>query len=118
MKFVWLHITFALLALSGTYTIRADEGCIDNSRHMQAEYDSNMNRVYDNKEYRRVPCACPCGKRYKLSPDRGRCMQCLHYHVPKPLNILWPEKEKNSIHAAPKKVVTYSRKKALLTKAN
>lgn len=114
MKYAWSPIIFAILIFSTSATW-ADQGCIDNSRHMQSIYDATLHREYDNKEYRRVWCTCPCAKRYKLSPDRGRCMQCLHYHIPQPFNILWPE---NSIHAPSKKVVAQARKHAVLTKPN
>ena len=90
-------IFIIFFTLISTRFLYADMYCIDNSRHMQVDYDDNGNRItpYDDKSYRHVFCTCPCGKRYKISPDRGRCMMCLHYRVPQPLKILWP---KNSPH--------------------
>jgi hypothetical protein len=92
----FLFISFIVLALTHC-ALYADMHCLDNSRHMEVVYDDNGNRItpYDDKAYRHVYCNCPCGKRYKISPDRGRCMMCLHYRVPQPLTIQWP---KNSPH--------------------
>lgn len=54
-------------------------GCMDNSHHLQQKYDS--------KEYHYVQCNCPCD-RYaavgKKAPSRNQCLECGHYHDPKP----------------------------------
>ena len=54
--------------------------CIDNSRHLATRYDY--------KEYHAVQCNCQCEKQYKISPDRGKCIKCHHYRVPRPFIII------------------------------
>jgi len=57
--------------------------CLDNSHHMEEKYDSGG--YYSVAKSKHGPCYCPCEKQYKLSPDRGKCWNCGHYRVPRPL---------------------------------
>lgn len=54
--------------------LNAQQDCLDNSYHLK--------QAYDNKNYHYVGCTCPCSE-YKNFTNRGQCMQCKHYHVPK-----------------------------------
>jgi len=65
----------ALLVLCiNIISLNAQQGCLDNSYHLKQKYD--------NKNYHYVACTCPCSQ-YQNFNNRGECMKCKHYHVPK-----------------------------------
>lgn len=76
-----LVLISALCTLSGI--IQPQGNCINNSTQLTA--------AYDHKNYHPVACTCPCDQ-YRAqglaSPDRNRCLQCLHYHDPQPFMFL------------------------------
>lgn len=84
--------------------------CMDNSWHLE--------KRYDDKEYHFVserpsgPCSCPCEKRYKQLSDRGKCIQCGHFHVPQPLVFVTPTQEQL---ASPTKEPAYLSKKSIFS---
>jgi len=74
--------------------LTAEPGCMDNSWHLQ--------RPFDDKDYHYVYCNCECTKRHKILADRGKCLQCGHYRIPKNFIIIDYE-DNDSVAAAPKK---------------
>lgn len=46
-----------------------------------------LKEAYDHKEYGPVACTCPCDNHKAqgfYSADRNKCLQCLHFHYPRP----------------------------------
>lgn len=54
-------------------TQQASTDCLDDRLHINE---------YGVCRYMPVCCSCPCW-RYKHSPDRNRCIECLHFRDPK-----------------------------------
>lgn len=80
MKFIQYLIILITSTLSITLLPRI--GCRDNSWHMEKQYDY--------KDDHAVACSCPC-------PDTiDRCIQCGHYHEPKPWIIIKTVNKKNA----------------------
>ena len=76
-----LFLLFTLLALPATITPQID--CLSNSKQLKESYD--------HKTYSPVSCTCPCDQ-YRAqglqSADRNKCLECLHYHDPRPFIFL------------------------------
>lgn len=76
-----LLLLSALLALPAT--LRPQIDCLSTTKQLKESYD--------HKEYSAIACSCPCDQ-YKArglqSADRNQCLQCMHYHYPRPFIFL------------------------------
>lgn len=66
--FFFMAFLFAACA-----SLDAKVGCMDNSYH--------LSEPFDNKDYHYVECNCPCKTQLD---ERNMCVECRHYHEPKP----------------------------------
>lgn len=80
-------VIYLLFIFSICYTIiKADEKCMDRSRHAYFCNDGAevcALRYHDDKKLHRVPCSCPCW-RYKTTK---KCVYCGHYRDPKDTSV-------------------------------
>ncbi len=76
MKFI--KVLFAALIFFSL--ANAEVGCMDNSWHLQKDFD--------DKDYHYVQCDCPCTKKHKILADRGICMKCKHFRIPKSISAM------------------------------
>ena len=74
MKRIINYCALFIFLLNCASILNAQQDCLDNSYHLQ--------QSYDHKNYHYVACTCSCSE-YQNFTNRGQCMQCLHYHVPK-----------------------------------
>ena len=119
MKRTLLLLT-TLLALPAT--IRPQIDCLSQSKQLKESYD--------HKEYGPVACTCPCDQ-YKAeglqSADRNKCLECLHYHYPRPFIFLsktpskptplWEKWHKDPRHLMRRLIAQYRMKKGRSTPA-
>jgi hypothetical protein len=80
-----LLIVVASFFLFSTQLIACPD-CLDNSWHLE--------RPFDNKEYHRVECNCPCRK---LNIARGECLDCGHFHFFPPQIIIKRQRPQNAL---------------------
>lgn len=65
------------------HLLHAKVGCLDNSWHLK--------KKYDHKTYHAVSCSCDCDAqkaRGLHAQNRDQCLECGHYHDPKPIVFL------------------------------
>ena len=80
-RYVWYFLLVNLILIIAHTSMKADMDCLDNSFHLDRSCGP------DFKKYHHVQCNCPCN-RYLRSFIKGRCEQCWHYRVPRPLEIV------------------------------
>jgi hypothetical protein len=74
-------LLFTLLALPTALIPQID--CLSKTKQLK--------EAYDHKSYGHVSCTCPCDQ-YRAkglqSADRNKCLECLHFHDPRPFIFL------------------------------
>ena len=80
-KYLWYIIALNLIVALMNSTVRGNEDCMDNSKHLDRRTGP------DFKKYHYVGCTCPCTQYAQLF-NRGRCERCWHYRAPQPLEIV------------------------------
>ena len=74
-KLIKVNILFRLLFLF--IAVRADNACMDNSRHLK--------KPFDNKSDYYTDCTCRCSGHTQVN---GICTECKHFRYPKDLIIV------------------------------
>jgi hypothetical protein len=86
-----------LLALLGVTLLHCQFDCLDNSWHLA--------KKNDDKSYHGVSCTCPCDA-YRAkglyTEQRNRCLQCLHFHDPRPLSVSFKGSSASELTLSPK----------------
>ncbi len=109
-----LFLLLTLCALPLTITPQID--CLSKNKQLKESYD--------HKAYGPVSCTCPCDQ-YRAqglqSADRNKCLECLHFHDPRPFIFLsktspkpaplWEKWHKNQRHLLQGLIATYRAKK-------
>lgn len=107
-------LLFTLLTLPSTITPQID--CLSKNKQLKESYD--------HKAYGPIPCTCPCDQ-YRAqglqSADRNKCLECLHYHDPRPFiflsktspkpALLWAKWRKNPRRTLQGLIATYRAKR-------
>ena len=88
-------ITLFLCLIPFTQATFPAMDCLSTSKKLQESFD--------NKEYAPVACTCPCDQHQAKglhSQNRNQCLECGHYHYPKPqifLSEKQPQPSKKSL---------------------